>query len=423
MTWFLLKGLLRDRHRSLFPILVITGGVAVTILLFCFMLGYADDIAITSANLETGHVKVMTKGYSEISDQLPNDLALVSAGALVKELETDYPNMDWTIRIKFGGLLDFPDEKGETKAQGPVFGLALDLIAPDSPERQRLNLEQSIARGRLPQSAGEILVSETFAQNLGIKVGEMATLISSTVNGSMAIQNFTVVGTVNFGVGPMDRNAMLADLSDIQYALDMEDGAGEILGFFKNQLFNRLKAESAVQRFNAGHTEKNQLSPIMLSLRDQNGLGQLLDLMGIEVVIIVIGFIFVMSIVLWNTGLMSGLRRYGEVGVRLAFGESKRHVYWSLVYEAFLIGIIGSIIGTVIGLGFSFYLQEYGLDFSNMTKGSNMLISNVMKAKITPASYAIGFIPGVAATVIGTLIAGIGIFRRQTSQLFKELET
>ncbi|MEE9516965.1 MAG: FtsX-like permease family protein [Candidatus Adiutricales bacterium] len=423
MTWFLLKGLLRDRHRSLFPILVVTGGVAVTILLFCFMLGYGDDIAITNANLDTGHVKVMTKGYSEIASQIPNDLALVGAGALIKELETDYPNMDWAVRVKFGGLLDFPDENGETKAQSPVFGMALDLIAPDSLERQRLNLEQAMVQGRLPQSEGEILISDKFAQNLGIKVGETATLISSTVNGSMAVQNFTVVGTVNFGIGPMDRNAMLAELSDIQYALNMEDSAGEILGFFKNQVFNRIEAEEAVKRFNTAHTKEDQLTPIMLSLRDQNGLGQLLDLMSMEIAIIVIGFIFVMSIVLWNTGLMSGLRRYGEVGVRLAFGESKRHVYWSLVYEAFLIGIIGSAIGTAIGLGFSFYLQEYGWDFSGMTQGSNMLMSNVMRAKIVPGSYVIGFIPGVAATVIGTLIAGIGIFKRQTSQLFKELET
>ncbi len=423
MTWFLLKGLLRDRHRSLFPILVVTGGVAGTILLFCFMLGYGDDIALTNANLDTGHVKVMTKGYAEIASQIPNDLALVGAGALVKELETDYPHMDWAVRVKFGGLLDFPDENGETKAQSPVFGMALDLINPDSLERQRLNLEQALVRGRLPQSEGEILISDKFAQTLGIKIGEMATLISSTVNGSMAVQNFTVVGTVNFGVGPMDRNAMLADLSDIQYALNMEDGAGEILGFFKNQIFDRIEAESVVKSFNAAHTKEDQLTPIMLSLRDQNGLGQLLDLMSMVIAIIVIGFIFVMSIVLWNTGLMSGLRRYGEVGVRLAFGESKRHVYWSLVYESFIIGIIGSAIGTAIGLGFSFYLQEYGLDFSNMTQGSSMLMSNVMRAKIVPGSYVIGFIPGVAATVIGTLIAGIGIFKRQTSQLFKELET
>jgi putative ABC transport system permease protein len=63
------------------------------------------------------------------------------------------------------------------------------------------------------------------------------------------------------------------------------------------------------------------------------------------------------------------------------------------------------------------------MDFSNMMKGSNMLMSGVMRSKITPAAFYLGFIPGLAATVLGSLISGIGIFRRQTSQLFKELET
>ena len=76
MTWFLFKGLLRDRHRSLFPIIVITGGVAITILAYCWILGVKDDLTIASAKLDTGHVKIMTRGYLEISSQVPNDLAV-----------------------------------------------------------------------------------------------------------------------------------------------------------------------------------------------------------------------------------------------------------------------------------------------------------------------------------------------------------
>jgi putative ABC transport system permease protein len=120
---------------------------------------------------------------------------------------------------------------------------------------------------------------------------------------------------------------------------------------------------------------------------------------------------------------MSGLRRYGEVGVRLAIGESKGHVYGALICESTLIGIVGSILGTIIGVGLSYYFQKHGLDISGVMKGATMLMSNVMRARVTPASYVIGLIPGILAMLLGTMIAGIGIFRRQTSQLFKELET
>jgi len=45
-----------------------------------------------------------------------------------------------------------------------------------------------------------------------------------------------------------------------------------------------------------------------------------------------------------------------------------------------------------------------------------------MRARVTGWSYVIGFVPGLVASVVGTMFAGIGIYRRQTSQLFKELE-
>jgi putative ABC transport system permease protein len=129
-----------------------------------------------------------------------------------------------------------------------------------------------------------------------------------------------------------------------------------------------------------------------------------------------------MSIVLWNAGLMSGIRRYGEIGVRLAIGESKDRVYVAMLSESIVIGIVGSALGTAIGLGVSYYLQEVGLDVTSMTQSSGVLMANVIRAKITAEGYYIGFVPGLLATLVGTAISGIGIFRRQTAQLFKELE-
>ncbi|MFC1895896.1 ABC transporter permease [Thermodesulfobacteriota bacterium] len=424
MMWFLLKGLLRDRQRSFFPLLIVAIGVFITIVAYCFLLGVGEDVARTNAILDTGHVKIMTRAYADIPGQLPNDLALFNLKGLLAELERTHPQMEWVPRTKFGGLLDLPDERGETRAQGPVFGLALDLLGPDSTERKRLNLERALVRGHLPRSAGEILLSETMARKLGARLGEMATLISATSNGSMAIHNFTVAGTMRFGAGAIDRNAMLADISDIQYALDMEDGAGEVLGYFPSLIYKE-KAADAVKRTFAARVTKNddEFTPVMLTLREQNNLGEMIDLMKSYIFIVMIGLVFVMSIVLWNTGLMSGLRRYGEVGVRLAMGESKGHVYRSLIHESMLIGIAASAVGTALGLAVSFYLQEKGLDVSHFLEGATVVWPNIYRARITPFAFCIGFIPGLLATILGTAISGIGIFRRQTSQLFKELET
>ncbi|MDY0094988.1 MAG: FtsX-like permease family protein [Candidatus Vecturithrix sp.] len=424
MTWFLLKGLLRDRHRSLFPIIIVTAGVMITVLIHCWLHGVVGDLTATNATLDTGHVKIMTRAYAEIASQLPNDLAIFGVEHLLTDLHQEYPDLDWTPRIKFGGLLDIPDESGETRAQGPVFGMGIDLFSPETQEIQRLNLNNALVQGRLPQHAGEIVISEQFAQQLGVAPGETATLISATSTGSMAIENFMVVGTLRFGVEAMDRGAMFADISDIQYALDVADGAGEILGYFPNLLYQRQEAAKIASTFNARYQNlDDQFAYKMLTLRDQNGLGAYLDMVNTWIFLYLLGFIVVMSIVLWNTGLMSGIRRYGEMGIRLAIGEHKVHVYRTLVYEAMLIGVLGSIPGTLLGLGFAYYLQEQGIDVSGMMEGGKMLMSTVLRAQITPAAFYIGLVPGLAATTLGAMMSGAGIFKRQTAQLFKELES
>jgi putative ABC transport system permease protein len=103
-------------------------------------------------------------------------------------------------------------------------------------------------------------------------------------------------------------------------------------------------------------------------------------------------------------------------------GESKGHLYRSMIVESMVVGVIGSILGTIIGLALAYYLQKHGLNIGSMMKNSTMLISDVMRAKVTPMGHIIGFVPGLLATLLGTSIAGLGIYRRQTSRLMKDLE-
>ncbi len=423
MIRFILKGIIRDRSRSLLPFLTVTAGVMLTVVTYCWVQGTKDDLIRANANFGAGHVKVMSRAYAREADQIPNDLAFTGVAALMDELRSRYPDLIWLPRIRFGGLLDIPDSLGETKSQSPVIGMAVNMIDPESPEREILNLEKALVSGRLPSEPGEILISDTLAHRLMVKPGETATLISSTMYGAMTTANFIVSGTIRFGISAMDRGAIIADLKDIQYFLDMHDTAGEILGLYTDEIYREQDAALIATDFNRIHNQpEDDFSPVMQTLRDHAGLGQTLDLTAYVSTALVLIFIFVMSIVLWNAGLMASLRRYGEMGIRLAIGEEKGHVYRSLVLESAMIGAFGSLAGTVLGLLIAFYLQTVGIDISSMMKNASMMLSDVLRAKITPAGYYIGFVPGLAATILGTPLSVLGIYRRQTSQLAKEFE-
>ena len=423
MIRFLLKGLFRDRSRSLLPFVTVVLGSLLTVVGFSWLNGAISSMIESSANFSAGHVKVMSRAYALEADQAPNDLALEGVRKLVAELKKDHPGLVWTPRIRFGGLIDIPDEKGETRAQGPAAGLAVDLRSAESPERRLLNLDTAVVHGRLPEKPGEILLSDTFATGLGVGPGSTATLIGATMYGGMAVQNFVVSGTIHFGMTAMDRGAVLADIADIQSALDMEDAAGEILGIFRDSLYRNAEAAALAASFNASRrADANEFSPEMVTLREQGGLAQTLDFASAIYSLMLVLFILVMSIVLWNAGLMASLRRYGEFGIRLALGEDNGRLYRSLIAEGVLIGLIGSAVGTAVGLGVSYYLQTKGVYIGSMLKNASIIITDILRARVTPWSYFIGFVPGLLATFLAKVVSGIGIYRRQTSRLAKEFE-
>lgn len=69
--------------------------VAIGVMLAVFSRGYINGIMVDmieqTARFNSGHVKVITKAYSENLDQIPNDLALMQTGNLKESLENDFP--------------------------------------------------------------------------------------------------------------------------------------------------------------------------------------------------------------------------------------------------------------------------------------------------------------------------------------------
>jgi putative ABC transport system permease protein len=423
MLKFIYKGIIRDKSRSLLPIIVVSLGVFLTVLLSGWIKGVLGDMVDMNANYNTGHVKIMTRAYAENESQVPNDLALLGVEDLMVDLKRDYPDIEWVKRINFGGLLDVPDENGETRAQGPAAGRAIDLLSPQSQEAGRLNLAHSIVQGAMPRNPGEALISNDFAERFGVKPGDEVSIFGSTMYGSMTVHTFTVSGTLNFGTAILDRGAIIVDIADAQQALDMQDAAGEILGFFREARYVDERADRVKASFNSTHSaDDDEFAPEMFKLKDIGFLKEYLDQADAMSAILVFIFVFAMSIVLWNTGLLGGLRRYTEYGIRLALGEAKSHIFRTIIYEAMLIGFIGSVLGTIVGIGAAFYLQEVGLDFSNLMNNVTVMFPPVYRARVSPELFYIGFFPGLLAMTLGNALAGFTIYKRKTAQLFKELE-
>ena len=428
MMYFLIKGLLRDRSRSLFPVIIITITVTIVIFAIGFMKGSMNSVFQSTAVIISGHEKVVTRAYKEESQMLPNYLALLNVDQIISNLDKEYPDHFWSPRITFGGILDMPDKNGETKDQGPVYALGIDLLKTGSRIIEIWELDKNLVNGRLPKAFNEALIGQKLANKLNITVGDTATYIGTTMHNAFTTYNFTIVGTFDLQKGQADSQMMLVDISGARKALDMENAASEILGFTHSLFYDDDKAVSLRSNYNENYSDSSDIfSPVMMALRDSSQqMGDMVEFVDAFLMIIGTIFLIIVMVVLWNMGLMNGLRRYGEIGLRLAIGESKGVVYRSMIVEAVIIGLTGTMIGTGLGLSIVYYVQENGIDYSEVVatmSTASMVMPNVFYAKITPDLYYIGFIPGLIATVLGTMLAGIAIYKREMAQLFKELES
>lgn len=423
MIRFLFKGLIRDKHRSLLPFLVTSSGVMLTVVFHAWMTGVIGNSIEFNARFSTGHVKIMTRAYAENASQSPIDLAILGTDTLKDIISTLVPDMDFAERIYYAGIIDVPDKTGETRAQGPAMGIGIDLLSGSTAEIERLNIESSLSSGRLPSKNKEAMISRAFADKLGLNPGDTMTLVSSSMYGEFTLYNFILCGTVEFGTNALDRGTIIADINDVREALNMENASGEILGFFRTGKYNNEDAKAVSDRFNRQFSsEDDEFSLLMKSLPQLNNMGFLVEYSDKLQGILITVFIFGMSLILWNAGLLGGLRRYGEFGMRLAIGEEKGHVFKTMMMESFIIGLFGSFAGVISGMVISLYLQNKGIDLGFAMKNASIMMPGVFRAQITTATWYIGFIPGLVSTQLGTMLAGVGIYKRQTAQLFKELE-
>ena len=431
MIAFLFRGILRDKSRFLFPFSIVAIGVTLVITLVGFMEGVFMGMIDMTANLDAGHLRLVNKPFYDEEHLRPLDRSLAAQSETLNWLKKNSPEKTrWSPRIRWGALLDVPDKNGDTVSQTPIVGMALDLKDKKSLELKRLRLEESLIDGKIPEQDKEMLMGDQLAKTLNIELNQAVTLLGQSFDGGLVMDNYRVVGLVKFGVSAMDKKMVLIDLADAQDSFYMEDMITDWLGFLPAQ-YSLSDYEAIKKNMKQPLSKLIEMPPkswaeddqaILLTIRDQQNIGAIADKFNIIKGFVVGIFTFLMMLVLWNAGILNGIHRYGEMGLRLAFGESHWRVIFNTGIEGLFVGVLGTLAGCIFGGVFAWFLQEVGINMGDSFAQSGLMINDVVRARLTTGAFMQGVIPGVFASVAGNLIASIAIFKRTESNLFRELE-
>ncbi|MCE1197093.1 ABC transporter permease, partial [bacterium] len=220
---FAARNLLRNKRRSALAATSVFLSILLVIVLQGFINGFMDSMVRNYIKNETGHVNIATEGYRDRARFMPVDEYIEDspalAGAIRKALAVKDPKAIVAERIRFGVLLS--SERGTSEA--------LAIAGDPAVERGLLMLDTRILPGgAYLGAAGEAIVGEALAKDLGLGVGDSLRVVTQKADGGLGFRKVRISGLFRTGVNSLDGSVFQMSLEDARALLGMEGGAQQI---------------------------------------------------------------------------------------------------------------------------------------------------------------------------------------------------
>lgn len=338
--------------------------------------------------LYDGYAEIQQPGYHdnpEIRNSIRNYSEIISR--LKKQLPVEYISA----RAVGSGIL---------AADKRSFGAQIIGVMPDA-EKGISTIPGNIHQGRFLKNhkADEIVLGETLAKNLQVKVGDRVTLLGMGRDGSLAADSLMVVGIFTTGVKAMDRLFAEMPLGRFQESFSMQNQVHSIVLSGKDVPdFQPLldPIGKIADEYHLVTLDWKALQPGLLQ-------GIILDISS--ALIIYLAMVVVVTFSLLNSLLMSVLERTREFGVLLALGMRPGVIGRMVWVETFLIILFGLSLGILLGYGITDYFSQVGIHFESAQEiFERYNMPGAMYPLITPLTLLAG------PLIIGLCILLAGIF-------------
>ncbi|MBK6767272.1 MAG: ABC transporter permease [bacterium] len=153
---------------------------------------------------------------------------------------------------------------------------------------------------------------------------------------------------------------------------------------------------------------------------DQAALIQILDVAEIGIWVITIIILTVAALGMINTFLISILERLREFGTLRAIGLLPRQLIRIVLFQGFVLGLIGTIAGLVLSLPITFYFQANPVDLGEAMQGLEG-IDSLVWLKYVPATTLKIALLGMLISVFSSLYPAFWASRKQPVDILREL--
>ena len=321
-AWLFLafKDLSKRRRETLMVILAITIGVVGPLFTTALNNGMQDAFVGNTVNVYTGHLQIQPNTGDTVISKSQSVLSKVTG---IQGIVGAAPRMN-------GGV----DIESKTEKMGiAIFGIKPSL------EEKASTLATTVERGDFldDKDKNELLIGTSLSEVMKVDVGD--TVLLQYQNGEPV--EFRIKGIISTGTFELDRYAIIGEYDTVKKLIEKDDASNIIIRLENPD--ESLKYKLIIQKETTLPNVKTwqELSAGMAGMIETFGVISTMT-SGVSVFVAAIAI----SLIIYTT-VRNKIR---EIGVLKAIGARGEMIMRIYLAEAIFIGVIGTSLGTIIGL-------------------------------------------------------------------------
>ncbi len=400
MAW---RNTFRYRSRTTITLVSIVVSVFISILVDAFLMGVFSQSEVNMLSYECSEVVVYADGYLEEKEKFPADIVLGPETRDEIENTLQKSGIKYAPQYMTMAELVFYDEDADFEGTLNTILLGVD---PSMDSDVFLRKEGMETGQWLEEGDDGIVVGAGVAGKLGLEVGDILTVECKGMSGFAQTMDVLVKGIMNTENTTFNASYVLMSLDQLDAYLELE-------GSVNMYAISDGKLSKASDSF----TEKvrrllSDVDGIKVYDFEEDNAGYMAILNGDKggsyVVLVFLFLIAGAGIV--NTMIMSVMERRKENAMLRAIGFKARDIKLLFLAEGLIVGIFGSLIGTLLGVLVNYPLARFGIDLTNLMDGVDMGYRISLVFKSAWSSHSFVSVP-VLAIILSTLASFIPVSR------------
>ena len=246
-----------------------------------------------------------------------------------------------------------------------------------------------LTAGRLlqPGDVQVALISEQFAEGLGLGLGEMVRL-----PGAGGWLNFEVVGLLDDPGLMLGTQQVFIPIPAAQDLLNTPNRINTILGHYAEGSDARAIDAAVASIFDRGY----ELSPL------EGGAdvwAALLEFMNVIFTMFGLFALALAGLIMFNTFRTSIVERQRDIGMLRAVGAKRRVVMRTILYEGLILAILGTVLGMLLGFAFA-----YGARAALGSTFESLMGNQLGQPRFEALTFVVTILFGVGVPLVSVLI-------------------